>query len=369
MVFKRFILAGLLLGLAGCKEDGQLALESHSPSKIKKVYAYAGAQYSNKIYEYALNRDTGELTALSSPSIDAQTLPMINTVTRDKKYLVTINYSSNSVSSYSINWNSGALTLVEHQALAGGSAPAWVVAHPSLDVLYVADSGTAKVEVLDINPSTGDLTSRGLVNAGAGVTALAINANGTVLYSADQNANQVGIYSIDSAGDLSLAGTQALAGGSLPNQLALSPNGQYLYVANWGTQNISQFSVSGTSLTSLGADVGAGGGGVYTVTVTPDGKSLIANKPYGNAYSVHSIDPSTGALGAANPVAQAGAVNFAFYEDFAYMVPWTSNALGLSIETRAYTSGSGTVGAAALYSAPAQRGFYQLTIVEVEVDP
>lgn len=364
---KKLILSIGLIFLTACSSSNSSAPGSNdtqsAPEKVKNYYAYSGAQYTNLIHQFSVSATTGDLTPLSTPSIAAQTLPMILAASYDKKVLMAINYSSNSVSSFLIDKASGQLTLAEHHNLEASSAPAWVVGHPSKSVFYTANSGTNKIDVLDVD-AAGMVTVRNSVNAGSGVTCLVMNAGGSLLYSVDQGANQISIYAVDANGDLTFVSSASSGAGTQPNQAVLSPDGKNLYTANWGTQNVTAFAVSGTTLTSLGAPVSAGSGGVYTVTVSPDGSRLYAAKPYGNFYSILPID-TTGALGAAQDVAQTGSVNFTFWKDFAFVLGWTGNAAGLPIETRSYGAADG-LGTSIASSTAGLQGVYQLLIVEVE---
>ncbi len=367
------IFSFLVIGLSACSNSGSSSdggssspvPPSESTAKTYRHFAYASAQYGNVVYSYSVDAQTGVMTELSTPSIAAQSLPMITAASYDKKFLLAANYSSHSVSCYSINSTTGDLTLVEHQALTAASAPGTVVSHPSKPIFYTANSGIAKISVLDIT-AAGDVSERTTVNAGAGVTALIINAAGTMMYSVDQNADQIGIYTIDANGDLSLAGTAAVPAGSQPNSATLSINENFLYTANWGTATISGFSVSGTTLTSLGAPVSGGTGGVYTVIASPDGEHLYAAKPYGNNYSEHTLDPNTGAIGAANEVAMPGAVNFTFLGNFALITSWTNNVAGIPLKTRSYSALNGVGSSDLSVTATSNRGLYKITVVTFE---
>gem|GEM_PF-7048130 len=350
----RTLCFGMVLGmLSGCGGD-----EWKAPGK---VFAYAAAQYSNLIYSFEVNRLTGALTETSVPSIAAQDLPMITTLSHDHSYLLAANYNSSSISSYAIDRKTGNLTLVEHHALSSGdSGPAWLFTHPTKNRVYSANAGSSTISVLTVHED-GTLEALSSVSAGSGVASLAINAQGTLLYSADQGANRIGIFSIASDGSLTALTPVALASGAQPNHLLLSPDGRFLYTANWGTENVSQFQVAGSSLVSIGSDVATGSGGVYTLAISPDQKFLYAMKPYAGVISMHAIDAHTGALGASTPISQPGAVSIAFWNPFAFLVSWTGNASGLPVQTR-LSSGSGLSSDGS--NSPARQGLYWMTTVE-----
>lgn len=323
-------------------------------------FGFAPAQYDNVIYAYQLNRATGEILPTAQASIPTQTLPISSAISADHHYLFAANYSSNSISSYSVNSDNGELALITHFALPASSAPGWLSSHPALPVLYVANSGTGMIAVLDVDRN-GGLSLRNLVAAGSGVTSFAINAAGTVLFSAEQSLNQVSSFDVDSAGGLSLSHTFAMAANTQPNQLELSKSGRFLYTANWGTSSVSAFLVHGDELSSLGPDVNAGGA-VFTVNISPDEKFAYAMQPYSKQYSTHAI-AADGSLGAAVIRAKAGAVWMTFWSQFAFLTSWTYNPAGLSIESHANDSIEGA-GTAALFSGAPHRGQYQMTILD-----
>ncbi len=359
-----FIVLGLI-GVFGCSPGSSVTVSPATPlPRVLKVFGYAPSQYTNLVHEYSLDQTTGALTPLATDSIAAQTLPLSLAVSLSKKFLVAANYSSNSLSSYAIDGTTGNLTLVGNYPVTGQTGTAYVYAHPTKNVFYTADAGTSHITVFAMNPTTGALSVQSGIAAGSGVTAFAINSAGTILYSANQNVSEIGIYAIDGNGDLTAAGTQAMTAGSQISHLLLSPNEHFLYAGNWATATVSGFSISGTTLSPVGSDVATGAGGVYTLGISPDGQRLYAAKPYGNSFTSHSLDPVTGAIGAAVTTTLNGSVNFAFYGKYAYLVPWTSAAAGLPIDTRSYSAASG-MGATALSSTAAIQGAYSLLFVEV----
>jgi 6-phosphogluconolactonase len=330
---------------------------------ITKLYGYAGSQYTNEVYSFSIDKMTGEITATAGVSGAAQNASMISAVSFDKKYLVAANYSSHSVSTFSIAKSTGDLNLIGHTNLAASTNPAWITAHPSKRIFYSANAGNGTISIIDVD-SNGAATVRSSIAAGSGVTCLAINNAGSVLYSVDQNVNQIGIYSVDSNGDLTFVSAASTPSGSQPNHAIISPNQSTLYVANWGTANVTSFSILSTSLTTIG-DVSTGTGGTYMVSVSPDGKYLYASKPYAHSYSMHAIDATTGALSAATESTLSGSVNFSFWESFAFMISWSNGAGGLPFSSR--SNGSSGISANDLFTTSSSyRGLYQLVLVEIE---
>lgn len=339
-----------------------MSLRNGSP--VVRHFGYAGAQYSDVIHQFEINKYTGAVVPLETPNVTAATLPFNLAAQFQGKFVVSANYSAHSIGSYSVNQRSGELTWNQDLMLANNASPGWVVAHPLLNIFYSANPNTNTISTLSLDPTTGHLNESSVLAAGAGVTSLVLNKSGSVLYSADQGANQIGIYTVSPLGDLSLASTISRGAGTQVSHLILSPDGKFLYAGNWGTGTVAGYRVSGTTLTSVGADVSSGAGGVYTVSISPNGKFLYAAKPYGNSYAVHALDSVTGAIGVAVTTALAGVANFSFFGDFVFTVPWTSAAGGLPIETRRYDDATGITSNALSSSAPL-RGLYQLLILDI----
>lgn len=339
-------------------EQNPITVSTPAPKPF--AFGFAPAQYDNAIYSYQLNRETGEILPTAQVSIAAQTLPISTALSADHRYLFAANYSSNSISSYQINASSGELTLVTHFAMPASSAPGWITAHPRLPVIYVAASGTGMIAVIDIQ-TDGSLILRNLVSAGPGVTSFAISPDASVLFSAEQNADQITSFAIGASGDLTQTQVTTLVSKSQPNQIELSHSGKFLYSANWGTHSVSAWAVNGDALQSLGPDTDAGGP-VFTVNISPDDQFAYAMQPYSNQFSTHAISQD-GRLSLAALTARTGAVWMSFFSHFSFLTSWTYHPEGQAIESRDYQTGSGMGSTVKFQSAP-HRGMYQLTILE-----
>ncbi len=330
---------------------------------VTKVFGYSGSQYSNLVYSFSIDKSTGSMAPTAGVSATAQSAPMLSAASFDKKFLMSANYSSHSVSTFSISATSGDLVSVGNTSLGSGTSPAWIASHPTLRVFYTANSGNSTISVVDVD-SSGNATVRGSVAAGSGVTALAITPDGGVLYSVDQNMNQIGIYQVAGDGGLTSVGTATTPASSTPNHAVVSADGTRLYVANWGTANVSTYSISGITLNSLG-EVSGGTGGIYTISLSPDGKFLYSAKPYGHNFSMHAIDPTTKIPGVAVESSLSGSVNFAFWNSFAFLVSWSNGVSGLPVAVRNYDA-LGVAASNLSVTTDSYRGLYQLVVVEVE---
>jgi DNA-binding beta-propeller fold protein YncE len=198
---------------------------------------------------------------------------------------------------------SGELTELDWHAPAGRA----VAISPAGDWVYVGDDGRyathGSVHLLARDAATGLLThvssftgTSGQVSIGA-VNDLALSPDGHQLYVAQSRSNALIVLDVDpGSGALSFA--QALYAGSEgaealgePRDIDLSPDGHSLYVAN---QNVSGFTRDPESgrLTPEGNWPTAGSGASF-VAVAPDGKRVYAGT---GRYTVFARDPATGGL-------------------------------------------------------------------------
>jgi YVTN family beta-propeller protein len=128
---------------------------------------------------YTINAATGALSEIAgSPFEDGSYQSMSVTVAPSGKIAYVANTGgvfnsvSGSVSTYTINATTGALTSID-AAVAAGSGPRSVTVDPSGKFAYVANSGSNDISAYTINATTGALTSIGAAVA-AGISPFSI---------------------------------------------------------------------------------------------------------------------------------------------------------------------------------------------------
>jgi len=171
--------------------------------------------------------------------------------------------------------------------------------------LYASNYNDGRIAEFARNTSTGALTLKGTVTAGAsqGPRGLAIDPSNSYLYAANYADGYVYEFSIRANGALSSIGK--VASGTNPEAIAITPNGQYVYVTNFnrGTNGtVSEYSIgSSGTLSKIGTVTGLAG--PLGVAVTPDGSYLyVADNTAGVIWSF--VINSNGTLtlnGAATP--------------------------------------------------------------------
>jgi YVTN family beta-propeller protein len=221
-----------------------------------------------------------------------------------------------SVVTYAINPTTGALTSTTGGIIATGinGTPGFfnsVAVDPSGKFAYAADGGAfpqgsfgglSSVSMYTINGTTGALTSIGMIAAGNGPASVAVDPAGKFAYVANSYSNDVSMYTIDATTG-ALASTGTIAAGPGPVSVAVDPAGKFAYVANWtyDTQgSVSTYTIDATTgaLTFIGSI--AAGTSAFSVAVDPAGKFAYVANWTGNdtegSVSMYTIDATTGVL-------------------------------------------------------------------------
>jgi 6-phosphogluconolactonase (cycloisomerase 2 family) len=269
-------------------------------------FVYVENTLSNDVSSYGLNTTTGALTSLTKVAgrNNNSVLAMVRgtaAVSYIPKFAYAANFSSSTISQYSINSTTGTLTSAGAD-VAAGTNPYSVAVSPSAKFAYVANVATNDISIFKVNATSGVLSSIatlgipgiggnpgvpgivGTVSAGTGPVAVTVDPSGKFVYVANSTSGDVSVYSVNATtGELTqlacgtaavcnvtiipatavtpaitIPGANFLAGVS-PSAITVDPTGQFVYVTNGGG-NISAYSINTTTgaLTSLGATVTAG---------------------------------------------------------------------------------------------------------------
>jgi 6-phosphogluconolactonase (cycloisomerase 2 family) len=246
-------------------------------------FAYlTGGAVPGRVTPFAINPATGALTAGTNAT--AGDVPRGGAVHPNGKWLYVANQLSSTVSQFQIDPSVGALTALTPATVATGAAPQSIAIDPTGRLAYVACSGAAgagngTLSMYSIHATSGALTALVAV-APSGLDDpydVAIHPNGRFLYVADQFAQNVREYLINTNpgnatedGALVLAGTTAIG---LPVRfLRLHAAGTFLYVgsesaATIPAQLVNTYAVNSANgnLTLVDSDAtGAGTRGIGT---------------------------------------------------------------------------------------------------------
>ncbi len=292
---------------------GTLAATGYNPVSIvidpTGKYAFV-ANAGESVSVYSINAGTGALTNISIDYLLAGTSPRSVTVDPTGKFVYVASETTNSsnyVTAYSISPTTGALTNIG--SVSSNGSPSSIAVDPTGKYIYVANRSTNIISAFNINATTGLLTSVGTFSTNNTPIAITIDPTGNYVYVAHEtSSNIISAYSINSnTGALTSIGT--FAAGSFPRVITVDPTGKFVFVGNYMSRDISAYSInSGTGmLTSVGTF--AAGGSPMAITVDPTGKFILVPYYATNIIAVFAINATSGALtniGTIGHVAQSG---------------------------------------------------------------
>jgi 6-phosphogluconolactonase (cycloisomerase 2 family) len=207
-------------------------------------FLYVSNHLTGNISGFTINATTGALTLISGSPFSDQETPSVNlmpfalAVAPSGKFLYVTNHGPSTISVYSIDGTSGALT-----ATSGSPfpipPPSECAARPfgaaiglTGQFLYVADNGCGAISIFNLDPNTGApaqiSSSPVFINVGendcsAGPNDDTIDATGRFLYVAEQSCGLVSAYSINtSTGAIAEVAGSPYPAGNQPYGVAIS---------------------------------------------------------------------------------------------------------------------------------------------------
>jgi 6-phosphogluconolactonase (cycloisomerase 2 family) len=262
-------------------------------------FAYVANASPGSISMYTINATTGALTAIGSVATALGNSAVAVDPSGDFAYVA----SGGSILTYNIAPSTGLLTIADtlvdqwnagYLAMTGGNTP--VTRTPKF--AYAANHGS-NVSMYSINATSGALTATGTVAAGNLPSSMAVDPSGRFAYLTSQDPIttivSVSMYTMDAAtGALTSVGTIP-ASGPGPGSVAVDPSGRFAYVtSNQTSNNLSIFNIDATTGVLSPSATMTAGLIPDSVAFDPSGRSAYVGES-GNIL-VFSIDPTTGAL-------------------------------------------------------------------------
>jgi 6-phosphogluconolactonase len=219
-------------------------------------------------------------------------------------FVYVMNATSNTVSAYAINAQTGALIPVGNSPFAAGMQPSAMTIAPSGAYAYVSNAGSNDISGYSISASTGALTALSgspyavspyTSPVGFSISPVAIDPSGKLAFVTNPSApagslthtqpNNFFVYTIDgTSGELQPApGSPLSTGGIDPVSVGVDPSGKFVYVAN----NIPQVGSEGNSISAFSIDTA-------NVSVAPIGGSPFLNPRQEAGKISLTIDPTGG---------------------------------------------------------------------------
>jgi 6-phosphogluconolactonase (cycloisomerase 2 family) len=208
----------------------------------------------------------------------------------------------------------GSLTAITGSPFAAGGNNETVVIHPNGKFLYTSDGNNVgdtpgpSISAFSIDGSSGALTAvTGSPFAVADVPKfLAIDRTGKYLYTTAPETDMVLAFSINSStGALTqLTGSPFASGGPNPQDISVSPDGKFVFVANNGDLdtltdgNVTAFTVTASTgaLTAVAGSPFTAGSNPKRLAVDPSGKYLYVTNEDADNMSAFSINAGSGVL-------------------------------------------------------------------------
>lgn len=280
-------------------------------------FAYTANNGDGTISAYTIDPSTGALTSVG-PAVADGTTPAAVSLAPNGKFAFSASNDGKQIYAFTIDQTSGKLSPVAGSPFNTGFATGSPFPDIAVDAqsahLYLASAGDGKVAGFSINATSGVLTAlpRSLYTAGAGAGAIpAFSPNGKFLYVMDQGATGAGAnsvfgYSIGSDGSLTAISATGFAAGTAPSWIVFTPDGKYAYVSNSGEDSISAYSVNDTTgaLTPLAIPTFATDEHPQDLTINAAGTYLYA--PVANGSTPGAVDwfpiNADGTLGTKNSI-------------------------------------------------------------------
>lgn len=265
-------LSALAISVLACLDAG-------SALAAPRVAYVANYQDTGQISIFSISSH-GLLASDGSGVPTAGDEPWYSAITPNGRDLYVTNNDSSTVAQFRIG-SSGGLSPLSPGTVSTGDYPTAIAVSPDGKSVYVADWFGDEISQFSVSAG-GELVPKhpAVVNLGAESPGLAISPNGRWLYALEQaQTGSIEQLRIGSGGRLSGTPVSSAVTGAKPDFVALTPDGRHAYVANYGDGTVSAFAVTAAgALKPIGSPqtAGVGGENLYSLTISPAGRSLYA---------------------------------------------------------------------------------------------
>ncbi|CCH56827.1 6-phosphogluconolactonase [Fibrisoma limi BUZ 3] len=178
---------------------------------------------------------------------------------------------------------------------------------PDNRFVYVADLGSDKVYIYDIDPASGKVKPAATpfvsVKPGSGPRHLAIHPNGRYVYVVEELTSAVATFKRDAkTGALTLIQDNVktlpadFSGNNTSADIHTDPTGKYLYQSNRGYNALAILSIAKDGTVTLMGQQPTGGKTPRNFMVDPKGQYVLAANQETDNITVFRLDPKTGKL-------------------------------------------------------------------------
>ena len=281
-------------------------------------FVYVANNASNDVSAYSVDAASGALTPVAGSPFPAGDGPQSVVVDATGRFVYVTNLSLNpggsSVSAFTVDATTGALTPVACGPFLAGAYPYGVALAPNGKFAYVA-SGDIGISAYRVNATTGALVQvvGSPFAAGNGSYFVTVDPTSRFAYVANGGGGTISAFAIDATtGALTPVGDATATDGL--RIITVAPSGRFLYVANENAGHVAAFAIDATTgaLSAVPGSPFAAGPFTYSVVVDPSGRFAYATNRRADTVSIFLVDATTGALSAQSPVAaRSGAIGMA----------------------------------------------------------
>jgi 6-phosphogluconolactonase (cycloisomerase 2 family) len=223
------------------------------------------------------------------------------------RFLYTANIGDHSISAFSIDATTGALTAIAGSPYAGALKASYVAVEPTGRFLYALDNengsqgiAAAGIDVYSIGAGGAlSVVAGSPFPTDAGAFSMTILPGGKFAYTANVNSMSVSAYTLDPmTGVVGPVTGSPFPGGANPIAIATDPSGSFVYTANNGGGDVSAYVIeaaTGAVSTVTGSPFKAASG-PNSISVVPSGKFMYVADNGSTDVSAFTIDANTGAL-------------------------------------------------------------------------
>jgi 6-phosphogluconolactonase (cycloisomerase 2 family) len=261
-----------------------------APVTYTPSFAYVTNQTSKSISEFTINDSTGALTAVAGSPLADSNGPQAVAASPNDKFLYTAN-SNGSISEYKVG-STGALTKVSGSPLTGLGNPVSLVVDPTSGFLLVVDQTNKALSSYTINSSTGALSLLNSVSTATSPTVVALDPLGVQALVAEGTAT-LQYFPISLNG--TIGSPQTYTAGATPVASSIDPTSQHLFQVNTNGNLACVYTLLETGVQS-GAPCYNTGNLPSAVLAEPSGRFVYVANSADNNISAYSLNTSNGVL-------------------------------------------------------------------------
>jgi 6-phosphogluconolactonase len=276
---------------------------------LSKKFLYVANAGANTISVFNVASD-GTLSLSGTPTPAGGSTPYAATIDPTGKYLLVTNSSlSDSISVFSIDSGSGALTPVPGSPFFANDTPSEILITPNSNLVYVTNPRIGSVTAFTFSTSTGALTQvpGSPFASGSGASGLTADGSGQHLYVANTSALNPASTTVGNISGFNINTTTGVltpipgspftsAVGSGPGPLVLDPSGRFLFATTpGGNYSVWVFSIgNGGQLTAVGSSpYSVPAGGLFAL-IDPRGNFFYIGSQSANGIAGYTYDQNNG---------------------------------------------------------------------------